>query len=47
MPIANATTVHSDIDQGTKALYSKITWRLIPFLCFCYLAAYQIGRAHV
>ena len=40
MPIANATTVHSDIDHGTKALYSKITWRLIPFLCFCYLAAY-------
>ncbi|MCX2891470.1 MFS transporter [Pseudomonas sp. LB-090624] len=40
MPIANATTVHSDTDHGTKALYSRITWRLIPFLCFCYLAAY-------
>ncbi|MFP5516455.1 MAG: MFS transporter [Alphaproteobacteria bacterium] len=25
-----------DADQ----LYKKITWRLIPFLCFCYLAAY-------
>ena len=22
------------------ALYRKITWKLIPFLCFCYLAAY-------
>lgn len=22
------------------ALYHKITWKLIPFLCFCYLAAY-------
>ena len=24
----------------TQNLYKKITWRLIPFLCFCYLAAY-------
>ncbi len=24
----------------TQDLYKKITWRLIPFLCFCYLAAY-------
>ena len=24
----------------TAELYKKITWRLIPFLCFCYLAAY-------
>lgn len=23
-----------------KELYKKIVWRLIPFLCFCYLAAY-------
>lgn len=24
----------------TASLYRKITWRLIPFLCLCYLAAY-------
>lgn len=23
-----------------QALYRKITWKLVPFLCFCYLAAY-------
>ncbi|KIH84400.1 MFS transporter [Pseudomonas batumici] len=39
MPIANATTATSVADP-TQALYHKITWKLIPFLCFCYLAAY-------
>lgn len=24
----------------TMSIYRKITWRLIPFLCLCYLAAY-------
>ncbi len=30
-------TIGSDKNHD---LYKKITWRLIPFLCFCYLAAY-------
>jgi sugar phosphate permease len=25
---------------NADAVYRKVTWRLIPFLCFCYLAAY-------
>ncbi|NMZ15222.1 MFS transporter [Pseudomonas proteolytica] len=28
------------VDDPIHALYHKITWKLIPFLCFCYLAAY-------
>ncbi|MHA5986288.1 MFS transporter [Pseudomonas aeruginosa] len=40
MPTANATTVQSQAGQEIQELYRKITWRLIPFLCFCYLAAY-------
>lgn len=40
MPFANATAAHSMAGNGTQELYRKITWRLIPFLCFCYLAAY-------
>lgn len=27
-------------DDHHAALFHKITWRLVPFLCFCYLAAY-------
>lgn len=26
--------------SDTAAIYNKITWKLIPFLCLCYLAAY-------
>lgn len=26
--------------EQNEALYRKITWKLIPFLCLCYLAAY-------
>lgn len=34
----SATTVLPDNNHAT--LFRKITWRLVPFLCFCYLAAY-------
>ena len=27
-------------DDGHASLFRKVTWRLVPFLCFCYLAAY-------
>jgi MFS family permease len=27
-------------DLTKSALYKRITWRLVPFLCLCYLAAY-------
>lgn len=30
----------SQPEKQTIAVYQKITWRLIPFLCLCYLAAY-------
>ncbi|TWI54376.1 sugar phosphate permease [Pseudomonas duriflava] len=36
-PAQQATTAPA-IDES--ALYRKVIWRLIPFLCFCYLAAY-------
>lgn len=39
MPIANAAPATTVADP-IQALYHKITWKLIPFLCFCYLAAY-------
>lgn len=39
MPSANSSAVTSVTDP-IKAMYHKITWKLIPFLCFCYLAAY-------
>lgn len=34
--------VHPAIQPATQtiAAYRKITWRLVPFLCLCYLAAY-------
>lgn len=34
------TTAHGAVAQGPHALYRRVTWRLIPFLCLCYLAAY-------
>lgn len=39
MPIANAAPATTVADP-VHTLYHKITWKLIPFLCFCYLAAY-------
>lgn len=39
----NSTTSNPPLLQTGETnqdLYTKITWRLIPFLCFCYLAAY-------
>ena len=41
MPSANsATPPATSLGYPVQALYRKITWKLIPFLCFCYLAAY-------
>ena len=40
MPSANVETSANLTVDPIKALYTKITWKLIPFLCFCYLAAY-------
>lgn len=40
MPSANVNTTATEIADPIKAMYRKITWKLIPFLCFCYLAAY-------
>ena len=37
MPIANAAPATTVADP-VNTLYHKITWKLIPFLCFCYLA---------
>ncbi|EWY39462.1 MFS transporter [Skermanella stibiiresistens SB22] len=35
-----AQTAAPSVVTTKEDLYRKITWRLIPFLCFCYLAAY-------
>lgn len=35
-----ATPSASLQEANNPELYKKIVWRLIPFLCFCYLAAY-------
>ena len=40
MPPADVKSTLTDVNDPIKALYRKITWKLIPFLCFCYLAAY-------
>lgn len=41
MPQAPAPdALHPSNDPDSHRLYRKIAWRLIPFLCFCYLAAY-------
>lgn len=40
MPSANVHTTGPAIADPINALYRKITWKLIPFLCLCYLAAY-------
>ena len=41
MPSANVgTSTATAVADPVQALYRKITWKLIPFLCFCYLASY-------
>jgi sugar phosphate permease len=41
MPQAPAPDALLPSDESdSRRLYRKIAWRLIPFLCFCYLAAY-------
>ncbi|KFE52765.1 MFS transporter [Pseudomonas syringae] len=40
MPTANPAAANIESPTPIKAMYRKITWKLIPFLCFCYLAAY-------
>jgi sugar phosphate permease len=40
MHSANVHTTGPAIADPINALYRKITWKLIPFLCLCYLAAY-------
>lgn len=37
-PAPDAQATHGE--PNDPRLYRKIAWRLIPFLCFCYLAAY-------
>ncbi|HWV08592.1 MAG TPA: MFS transporter, partial [Pseudomonas sp.] len=38
--VPNTSTALGSATDSTRELYRKVTWRLIPFLCFCYLAAY-------
>ncbi|WP_429579995.1 MFS transporter [Paraburkholderia youngii] len=44
----NATTLDAatDRDKLVSLAYSKVTWRLLPFLFFCYVAAY-LDRVNV
>ena len=39
MPHGPAAIQPSQDTEGRR-LYRKVAWRLIPFLCCCYLAAY-------
>lgn len=38
--VPTTSTAVGSAPDSTRELYRKVTWRLIPFLCFCYLAAY-------
>ena len=41
MPFVSTTSATAGVaTDSSRELYRKVTWRLIPFLCFCYLAAY-------
>ena len=40
MPSVNPAVAPTKSTAPLQAMYRKITWKLIPFLCFCYLAAY-------
>ena len=44
---ANSASPASDSNvSDNDALYKKVAWRLVPFLCICYLAAY-LDRVNV
>lgn len=45
MSQAVAGTTRSESDEATR-VYAKVTWRLIPFLFLCYVAAY-LDRVNV
>lgn len=40
MPQAPSEVAQDPDNEHSGRLYRKIAWRLVPFLCFCYLAAY-------
>lgn len=44
----NATTLNpaADRDKLESLAYAKVTWRLLPFLFLCYVAAY-LDRVNV
>lgn len=37
---SNAVPLAHAASNATQEAYSKVTWRLVPFFCLCYLAAY-------
>lgn len=39
MSLSNVHTT-TVVGENVEAAYRKVIWRLIPFLCFCYLASY-------
>ncbi|MBD1551344.1 MFS transporter [Pseudomonas typographi] len=40
MPLSNVQAAVLPAADSIDAAYRKVIWRLIPFLCFCYLASY-------
>lgn len=40
MPLLNVHATVLPADDSANMAYRKVIWRLIPFLCFCYLASY-------
>lgn len=45
--MAVSSSVESEVaTQNNNQIYKKVAWRLVPFLCLCYLAAY-LDRVNV
>jgi sugar phosphate permease len=40
------SAAYANADKGQSALYAKVTWRLIPLLFLCFVAAY-LDRVNV
>ena len=40
MSVSNDVSLSSPPYSKQQDIYSKVTWRLVPFFCLCYLAAY-------
>ena len=44
--MSDISTASFTITESNAQVYKKVAWRLVPFLCICYLAAY-LDRVNV